>query len=196
VSAFPPKVRRWHLVVVLVAGVVVGGCASANSGASSASRVVARVGRLEIIDPFLPDPPSPSVAAVYVTIRNTGSTADALIEVSSPAASTSMLMTEDEQGSVGAMAMLKELRVPPHTSVSLAPGKDHAMLEDPREVFKVGETVPVTMRFVHAGSVTVHVPVVPLDRILTPSGADGSAGADATTGGSMSNMPGMSRNGG
>jgi copper(I)-binding protein len=40
------------------------------------------------------------------------------------------------------------------------------MLQAPRVKFKVGKTVPVTLRFQRSGSVTLEVPIVPLSRIL------------------------------
>ena len=50
----------------------------ATSGAtqSESSKIAARVGPLEVIDPFLPNPASPTVAAIYLTVKNTGSRPD------------------------------------------------------------------------------------------------------------------------
>ena len=118
------------------------------------------------MDPFLPDPASTSVAAIYLTVRNTGSKADALVAATSPAAPDVMLMTENAHGSFGSMGMLRELRIPAHDRASLVPGHDHVMLEQPTVMFKVGQTVLVTLRFKWAGSVTIKVPVVPLSWIL------------------------------
>jgi copper(I)-binding protein len=137
-----------------------------TSGAapSASSKVVARVGDLEVIDPFLPNPASPSVAAIYLTVKNTGSHPDALISASSPISSDSMLMRENAHGS--SMGLLAELRIPAHGQASLKPGRDHLMLEQPKVTFKVGRTVLVTLRFERSGSVTLKVPVVPLSRII------------------------------
>lgn len=143
--------------------------AASAAGASQQTRaqVVAHVGHLEVINPFLPDPASPSVAAIYLTVKNTGSKPDALISATSPAAPDVMLMTENVHGSVGSMGMLSELRIPAHGQASLVPGHDHVMLEQPTITFKVGQRVLVTLRFKLAGTVTISVPVVPLSRILT-----------------------------
>jgi copper(I)-binding protein len=138
----------------------------ATSGAtlSASSNVAARVGHLEVIDPFLPDPASSSVAAIYLTVKNTGSQPDALISASSPVSPQSMLMKENAHGST--MGMLAELRIPTHGQASLKPGRDHLMLEQPEMKFKVGRTVLVILRFARSGSVTLKVPVVPLSRII------------------------------
>ena len=141
-----------------------------SAGASqrgTSSKVVGRVGSLEVVNGFLPDPASPSVAAIYLTVTNSGSKADDLIAATSPAAPDVMLMTENAHGSFGSMGRLRELRIPAHGQASLVPGHDHVMLEQPTVTFKVGQTVLVTLRFKWAGSVTIEVPVVPLSRILT-----------------------------
>ena len=137
---------------------------TSGAAASTSPKVAARVGDLEVIDPFLPDPASPSVAAIYLTVKNTGARPDALISASSPISADSMLMKENGHGS--SMAMLAELRIPAHGQASLKPGRDHLMLEQPRMKFRVGQTVLVTLRFERAGSVTLKVPVVPLSRII------------------------------
>ncbi len=158
---------------LLGVGALVFGIASTalcpEAGASrpaATSQVVGRVGSLEVLNPFLPDPASPSVAAIYLTVKDTGPKADALVAATSPAAPDVMLMTENGHGSFGSMGMLRQLRIPAHGQASLAPGHDHVMLEQPTVTFKVGQTVLVTLRFRWAGSVTVKVPVVPLSWIL------------------------------
>ena len=141
---------------------------SAGAGQrGTSSKVVGHVGSLEVVNPFLPDPASPSVAAIYLTVKNSGSKADALVAATSPAAPDVMLMTENGHGSFGSMGMLKELQIPAHGQASLVPGRNHVMLEQPTVMFRVGQTVLVTLRFKWAGSVTIKVLVVPLSRILS-----------------------------
>lgn len=173
----------WRRFAAGVMTVVAGGAATGCGASSSAtSTVVARVGDLEIINPFLPGPSSPSVASVYLTVRDTGSVADELVSVSSPVAGSSSLMTERPNGTMGT---LHGLVVPAHGEASLAPGADHAMLVRP-PTLRVGQKVPVTLRFAQAGTLTVSVPVVPLDQILGHRGGGTGGGS-----GGMSNMPGM-----
>jgi copper(I)-binding protein len=157
-------------------------------GSSPSTRVAARIGALEIVHPFLPKPASPSVAAVYLTVRNTGDEADELVSVSTPVTSDSMLMAEDAHGSAGMMTPLTDLRVPAHGDASLRPGQDHVMLESPRRSLRVGQHVKITLHFEHAGAVTVSVPVVPLSALLD----DGGAGSSKGDTGSMGHMKGMS----
>ena len=116
-----------------------------------------------------------------MTIRDTGPAPDELLSVSSPLAVSSSLMTENRDGTMGT---LPALTIPAHGQASLVPGSAHAMLERP-PTLKVGQTVPVALRFAKAGTLNVSVPVVPLSRIL---GRGGGAGGGS---GGMSNMPGM-----
>jgi copper(I)-binding protein len=160
---------RW-LRLLGPTGVLVALGAGCGASAPAAGAVVAHVGALEIIHPFLPDPASPSVAAVYLMVRNTGATADRLVSATSPLAPASMLMTEQSTGEGGVMAPLAGLVIPAHGTATLQPGHDHLMLERPAAV-KVGEDVEVTLRFARAGAVTVKVPVVPLTAIIDDDGA-------------------------
>ncbi len=136
----------------------------AASSHASAGAVEGRIGHLTVLNAFLPQPPSPSVAAIYLTVRNAGSEPDALVAVSTRSASSSMMMTENANGTMG---MLHQLEIPAHGQASLVPGHDHLMLEQPRGPLKLGRRVTVTLRFRRAGSLTIEVAVVPLGRIVS-----------------------------
>jgi periplasmic copper chaperone A len=153
-------------VALSLLGTTALGTATAAPGPATSSKVVGRVGSLQVLNAFLPDPASPSVAAIYLTVKDGGSRADALVGATSPVAPEVLLMTENDHGSFDSMGPLRELRIPAHGQASLVPGRDHVMLEQPTVAFRVGETVPVTLHFKRAGSVTVEVPVVPLSWIL------------------------------
>jgi copper(I)-binding protein len=129
------------------AALAVLGAGCAPRASATVTGEVAHVGHLQIVHPYLPDPASPSVAAVYLTVRNTGSTPDRLVSVTSPLAPVAMLMTEDDTAGTGG------------STGTMAP------LDGPAGV-KVGQDVRVTLHFARAGSVTVEVPVVPLVAIV------------------------------
>jgi copper(I)-binding protein len=162
---------RWRQLVTAVAGVASlsivcwqssDAAASYQGDTGHASAVGNRVGALTVVNAFLPQPASPDVAAIYFTVKNAGGRPDALVSVASAAASSSMLMTENQNGTMG---MLRSLQIPAHGRASLVPGRDHLMLEQPRGTLRVGQHVLVTLRFRRAGTLTVSVPVVPLSRI-------------------------------
>ena len=97
----------WNPRIALRAMALFCGCAVAASGASAgasyrapaqAPAVTAHVGSLTVVDAFLPEPPSPAVAAIYLTVKNSGSRSDALIGVTSGGPESSMLMTENPNG--------------------------------------------------------------------------------------------------
>lgn len=146
----------------------------ACGGRSSASAVAARVGDIEVLDAYLPDPASPSVAALYLTVRNTGAHADALIGASSPISASASMHSETADGMAETMTPIARVPVPAHGEATLAPGHDHVMLEALNASLRTGETVPVTLRFARAGTVVVRVPVVPLDAAV--AGMAGMAG--------------------
>jgi periplasmic copper chaperone A len=167
--------RRWHpnhwivpTAVALVCGSAViafGSVAGASYRAPGRTPAVGtRIGSLTVVDAFLPDPPSPDVAAIYLTVKNSGSRSDSLIGVSTAAADSSMLMTENPDGTMG---MLGQLRIPAHGEASLVPGHDHLMLEQPTHALTLGQHIMVTLHFRRAGYLIISVPVVPLSRILT-----------------------------
>ena len=142
------------------------GLQACGSSSSPDKAVAARVGDLEIVHPYLPDPASPAVAAIYLTVRNNGPVADQLVSVTTPSALMAMLMTETSSGSEGSMTPLPDLDVPAHGEASLSPGRNHLMLEYPRRSLTVGQSVTVVLHFARSGSVQVAVPVVPLEQIL------------------------------
>jgi periplasmic copper chaperone A len=160
----PPALAAGLAVAVLAVVAPATDSGASYHGAPHPTAAVGnRIGSLSVVDAFLPEPPSPAVAAIYLTVKNTGSRADALVGVSSAAANSSMLMTENPDGTMG---MLPELPIPAHSEASLVPGRDHLMLEQPHQALRLGRHVLVTLHFRRAGTLTISVPVVPLSAIL------------------------------
>jgi copper(I)-binding protein len=160
---------RAHSVIgaaaVAVASLVFAGCATASS-ATSASMTAqmdgasATAGALTITKAYIPQPPSPDVAALYFTAHNTGTTAITLTGVSTDAAgSAGFHHYVVEAGGGEQMTALDTITIPAHGTVQLVPGYDHVMLEQPKALTK-GSTATVTISVAGAPSVTLHVPVV------------------------------------
>lgn len=164
-------------VVPLALGLVL--TAGACGSASPAPRVLGQVGPMQVTQAYVPAPASPSVAALYLTIRNTGTAPDELVGISTPAASSATLMTEAVTGGSESMQVLPVVYIPAHGEAMLTPGHDHAMLTNPSaSLVRAGRSVQVTLHFSEAGSLTMAVPVVPLSAVVGG-------------GGGMANMPGM-----
>ena len=117
--------------------------------------------RLSVTGAYMRVPASPDVAAVYLTIRNDGGTADTLVSVSTPDAASAQLHAEVGRGGTESMRALSELPVPAHGQAALSAGADHLMLLDPHPV-RAGDQVSVVLRFASSGPLTVRVPVIGL----------------------------------
>ena len=147
--------KHWfssHSLAVLA--VMCGLAAPAAGCRSRQSPPAARVGAVEIIEPFLLEPIRPDVTSGYMTFRNEGDSADALLDATTPAAGMAMLHGS-QGGGLKRMTHLPRLELPPHATVALAPGQTHLMLTDIRRTLAPGDTVPITLGFQRAGLVTV-----------------------------------------
>jgi copper(I)-binding protein len=94
-------------------------------------------------------------ASTFLTIRNLSGTADALVAVRSPIARHVDLT---ERGPGGRTITVSSLEIPPHGTLNLTPFGDDVVLRDPSP-FESLQTVPLTLTFLHAGTVTIQAPV-------------------------------------
>jgi copper(I)-binding protein len=97
--------------------------------------------------------------AVYVTLSNAGSQADALISASSDAAGTVELHEVQKESGVMKMRPVKSIPVPAGGKVELKPGGYHIMLLDLKHDLKPGDKVPVTLSFEHGGELRIEAAV-------------------------------------
>ena len=123
-----------------------------------------KLGALEIGHPWArATPPTAPTAGAFLTIKNTGPTADRLVSISSPAASTIQVHETKMEGNV--MRMRERdggLEIAPGATVTLAPGNLHLMMMGLKEPFKQGDKVPITLEFEKAGRIDVELVVVPI----------------------------------
>jgi periplasmic copper chaperone A len=167
---------------------------SANSSAAVASgpRGSASIGHIKITGAYIPQPATPSVAAAYFTVTETGSQGDVLLSATSVPASQASLMQETASGAnAGTMTDITGgLAIPADGAVVLGPGGYHLMLTNPASPLTSGGSVALTLRFKDAGTVTLKVPVTSLlSDALTSSTSTSTA--TSTSGSGMANMPGM-----
>ena len=115
------------------------------------------VGPLQIGHPWSrPNPPGAPTAVGYLTITNTGRTPDRLLGGSSPLAAKIEVHEMSMTGGIMRMRPVAGgLLIPPGQTVTLAPGGYHLMIIGPKQGFKVGDHIPATLRFEHAGEVKV-----------------------------------------
>jgi copper(I)-binding protein len=120
---------------------------------------------IRIEHPWIPlPPPGAMTAAGYVTLTNTGKTADQLIGASTPSARSASLHQSVRSGTMMRMVPVKALPLAPRAKTAIAPGGYHLMLTGLIGPLKIGQTVPVTLQFARAGAVKtvfkVEAPVV------------------------------------
>jgi copper(I)-binding protein len=97
--------------------------------------------------------------AVYVTINNHGSDADALLAASTDVATTVELHETVEQGGKMVMRPLPKFNVPAGGKLEMKPGSYHIMLLGLTRDLKPGETINVSLKFEKAGDMSVAAPV-------------------------------------
>jgi periplasmic copper chaperone A len=106
-------------------------------------------------------PPGTEVAAAYFTVRNAGHDAVVLVDVSSPLASETMLHESKVVGGESRMRMLERLVIPARGAVTLTPGAIHVMLTGLHQPLRVGQRVPLVLRFANGQQIRVSAPVRP-----------------------------------
>jgi periplasmic copper chaperone A len=116
-----------------------------------------KVGDLQIEQPWSrATPAGAKVAAGYLVITNTGSSADRLTGGSSPAAGKVEIHEMAMKDNVMTMRpMTGGLPIEPGKSLTLAPGGYHLMFENLKSPFKQGSKVKATLQFEKAGKVDV-----------------------------------------
>lgn len=99
-------------------------------------------------------------SAAYMVIRNAGSSDDALVRASSPAAGGAELhrTSRDDEG-VMAMAPVAEIPLPAGTDTALEPGGYHIMLTGLAAPLAVGDALELSLEFAVAAPLRVAVPV-------------------------------------
>lgn len=145
--------------------------------ASSAFAHEVKVGDLQIIHASIPEPmESAQVAAGYMGISNDGASADRLIGVEVGFAAKAMLHTTTfSAAGVATMSHVEGLEIPAQDTVVLEPGGYHIMLMGLSQPLEVGDMLPATLIFEHAGRVEIEFMVDPSDGSVDHSKMDHSS---------------------
>jgi copper(I)-binding protein len=119
------------------------------------------VGDIRIIEPWARATAGAAMAgAAYMTLNNTGATADRLIEASSPMAARTEMHTHIIEGDIMRMRAVESVDLPPGETVEFQPGGLHVMLIGLKAALQEGESFPLTLNFAEAGATTVEVKVL------------------------------------
>jgi copper(I)-binding protein len=145
--------RRWSAsAVVAVAILVLAGCSAGGPTPSPQPTGPA----IRIADPWMrPTPGGDRPTAVYFRIDNAGDTDDRLLSASTPDASSLELMSTTMESGMTGMETRGPIMVPAGMSVALYPGGDHLMVMGAKRALSVGDTLPLTLLFEHAGKIDV-----------------------------------------
>jgi periplasmic copper chaperone A len=157
-----------------------------------------KLGALEIGHPWSrATPPSAPTGAGYLSVKNTGTTPDRLLSVSSPAAGAVQVHDMKMDGSVMRMRELDgPLEIKPGETVTLKPGGFHMMLVNLKHPLEQGNTVKATLKFDTAGTVDVDYPIAAIGAAApgVPAGGgtmmmQGGGGMNMDHGGMQMNKP-------
>ncbi len=104
-------------------------------------------------------PGAAHTGALYFTVTNGGAAPDRLLSASTPVAETAQLHATQSVDGVLQMRPVASLDLAPGAATVLRPGGLHMMLTGLKQPLKAGDQVPLSLRFEHAGTVAVTVPV-------------------------------------
>ena len=153
-----PRSAAW--IVALMGTVLLAASASVSCGdGDETGPAGTKVGPLEITEAY-----AHAVmdgGAVYLTVKNTGQTDDALIGASTEVAGNVTLHRTVTEGATTRMEPVDRIEIPAKGETTLQPGGYHLMLMELKEELEAGDTIGVELIFESAGSVTMRVPVTP-----------------------------------
>ena len=143
--------------------------ASATFGTATAQTRDYKAGSLDITGPWSrATPKGASVAAGYMKITNTGTSADRLVSGSSDAASTFEVHAMEMEGGVAKMRPVKGgLEIKPGETVELKPGSLHVMFVGLKKPLAAGDHVNGTLVFEKAGTINVEYDVLAMGATAT-----------------------------
>jgi copper(I)-binding protein len=100
-----------------------------------------------------------AMGVAYFTVRNDGTTDDAIVAASTPAAARVEIHQTTFADGMARMRPLKEIAVPAHGKIAVLPGGVHLMLVDLVAPLTAGTRVPLILQFRHAGRIEIGVVV-------------------------------------
>lgn len=137
------------------------------------------LGPLKIVHPWSrPTSPGVPTAAGYLSITNAGANPDRLVGGSTTAATSLEIHQMSTAGGVMRMRPVQGgVLLPAGATVTFAPAGYHFMFIGPKRAFRVGDHIPATLKFEHAGSVNVEfyvenpaAPPAPMPGMAMPAG--------------------------
>jgi periplasmic copper chaperone A len=110
-------------------------------------------------DAWMRATPGTEVAAVYLSVRNTGTQALDIVGVHSPRAAAAMIHETRQVGAQSTMRPHEQVHLAAGQTVQFAPAGLHIMLMNLTRPLVAGEQLPLIFEFADGTSVTVRVRV-------------------------------------
>ena len=145
------------------------------------------VGSIHIAQPWArATPKGAKSGAAYMTITNKGSASDRINCISSDASERCQIHSMTMEGGVMKMRPVgRGLEIKPGETVTLQPSGFHVMLVALKHPLEKGQTVKVTLKFDHAGTVDVEYPVAAIGAPAPGAAAGGGMKMQGPGGGMM-----------
>jgi copper(I)-binding protein len=142
------------------------------------------LGSIRISQPWSRATPKGAASgAGYMTLTNKGAAPDKVSCVSDDASAQCEIHTMTMEGGVMKMRPVEGgLEIKPGESVTLKPGSNHMMFLSLKHPLEQGQTVKVTLKFEHAGTIDIDYPVV---AIGAPAPGASTSGSMQDSGGGM-----------
>ncbi len=104
------------------------------------------------------------VSAAYMTLQNSGGSADKLVSVSTDAAMVAEVHEtfSQDNGMMSMRPVQGGLEVPANGSVQLKPGSFHIMLMNLKQQLVEGQTIKLSLKFASGKTIDVDAPVKPM----------------------------------
>ncbi len=106
-----------------------------------------------------PTVPGQKAGGAFMKLTNPSGMADRLVGVRSDVATSTELHTMTMDGNVMRMREVQAIEIPAGQVVELKPGAFHVMFMGLKAPMKVGDMLPLTLKFERAGEVAVQVKV-------------------------------------
>ncbi|MER8232129.1 copper chaperone PCu(A)C [Streptomyces sp. NPDC094049] len=137
--------------VALAAALALTGCSSSSDGSDGAS---GGKPKLEVSGAFMPQPVM-DMAGGFLTVKNTGGTADKLTSVTSPISDDVTIHETKNQK----MLEVKSFDIPANGELKLSRGGNHIMFMELKQRPKQGEKVSIELHFEKSDPIKVDLPV-------------------------------------
>ena len=109
-----------------------------------------------------PSMPGAESTTLYLKFSNTGDEDDRLLGATArDFGAVEIHEMSNEDGMMGMRPLIYGLKIEAGETLDLNPMTSHIMLLNPRRAFKAGQKVPVTLHFLHAGTIQLKATVQP-----------------------------------